>query len=163
MLCKHRHSNAFTMVEVLISLAIMGILLAALGTAFNASAINYRENREISMTMNSARQAMDRMVMLIRTGQPDPADTAAATCTLVAADGTDMTFSYNAGQKKLYCITGGQNRLLCENVTAMTFAKTTGKDSLNADCVKSVVIAMTVKAGDVSQTVSGAAVVRPNL
>jgi prepilin-type N-terminal cleavage/methylation domain-containing protein len=157
---RHQQSNAFTVVEVLISLAILAILLTALATAFNASSMSYRENRNIATAMNTARAATDKMVMLIRTGQPDPADTAANTCTLATSDGTDMTFSYNSGQKKLYCITGGQNYLMCENVSAMSFAKTLSSD---ASCVKSVLMSMTVSIGDVSKTVSAAVVVRRNL
>jgi type II secretory pathway pseudopilin PulG len=155
------------MVEVLISLVILGILLTALATAFNASAINYRENHNMSTVMNSARQALDRMTMLIRTGQPDPADTSLTTCTLMTADSKDVTFNFNSGEKKLYYITNDNTTdtdpLLCENVTALKFTKTLGKDSKGIDCVKSVVISMTVRIGDVSETLSAAAVVRPNL
>jgi prepilin-type N-terminal cleavage/methylation domain-containing protein len=157
---RHHGQSAFTLIEVLLSLAILGILLAALGTAFNASAMNYRENRNLSEAMNTARMATDKMVTLIRTGQPDPTDTAANTCRLVTADGTDMTFSYNSTQKKLYCVIGGANHVLCDNVTAMTFSKTLSGD---ADCVTRVLMSMTVQVGDVSKTVTSAVLVRKNL
>jgi type II secretory pathway pseudopilin PulG len=150
------------MVEVLVALAILGILLTALATAFNASAMNYRQNRGIAEAMNNARQAMARMTALIRTGQPNPADTSTDSCSLLSSSGQDITFRYVSSQKKLYCTVGDvmtqPANVLCDNVTALRFDKT-----IEGTDVKSVVITMTVTVGDVSETISSAAVVRKNL
>jgi prepilin-type N-terminal cleavage/methylation domain-containing protein len=153
--------SAFTMVEVLIAVTILSILLVAIATAFNASAMNYKENAGIAEAMNSARQALTRMTTLIRTGYPVPADTAANTCSLLTADGQDIVLSYDSAQKKLYYVTASTtdtDPVLCEHVTAMTFTK-----SLVAGDVQSVVINMTVTVNGVSETFSAAAVVRKNL
>jgi Tfp pilus assembly protein PilW len=156
------------MVEVLISLAILGILLTAIATAFNASAMNYRENSSIAEAIGSGRAALDKMTSLIRTsGNISTASEGASACSLVTADSHDITFSYNSTQKKLYYVTNYSTTdvdpVLCDNVTAMTFTKTLGKDSKGVDCVKSVVMTITVTVGKTSETLTAAAVVRPNL
>jgi prepilin-type N-terminal cleavage/methylation domain-containing protein len=162
----HKKHTAFTMIEMLLSLAILGVLLTAIAVAFNASAINYRQNSGIAEAMNSARQALARMTTLIRTGQPSSAIEAQGTCSLMTAPmpsdnvSHDVSFVLNSGQNKLYYndTTASTSNVLCENVTELTFAKTfTGAD------VKSVIITMTVTIGDVSETFTAAAVVRKNL
>ena len=42
-----KYERGFTLVELLLALAITGILLAAVAVAFNASVINYSENEDI--------------------------------------------------------------------------------------------------------------------
>jgi prepilin-type N-terminal cleavage/methylation domain-containing protein len=148
-------SSAFTMVEVLIAVAILSILLVAIATAFNASAQNYKENTGIAEAMNSARQALSRMTSLIRTGQPKPENEAVGTCSF---NGDTIVLSYDSANKKLNYTTGGATHVLCDHVTAITFTKTlTGAD------VKSVVINMTISVNGVSETFAAAAVVRQNL
>jgi len=39
-----KYSDGFTIVELLVALAIMGLLLAAVAVAFHASIVNYQEN-----------------------------------------------------------------------------------------------------------------------
>ena len=52
-----KHKRGFTIVELLLALAVTSILLAAVAVAFNASVINYRENEDIFTAVNSARHA----------------------------------------------------------------------------------------------------------
>ena len=68
----YNRPKGFTLVELLISLVIMGILLAAVAVTLNASAINYRENENVFRSINEARQALTRMTSQIRTGLVDP-------------------------------------------------------------------------------------------
>ena len=42
-----KHKSAFTLVEVLLSLAILGMLMAAVAVAFDASVKNYQVNEGI--------------------------------------------------------------------------------------------------------------------
>ena len=52
-----------------LSLAIFGMLMAAVGLAFNASAVNYSQNETMFKAMNTARQALLRITTEIRTAQ----------------------------------------------------------------------------------------------
>ncbi len=159
---EHRASSikhGFTVVELLIALAITGLLLVAVAVAFNASVINYRENEDIFKTINKARQALFRITTQIRTGLVDPTVLSEDRCKLLSADGSEITYRYDSADNKLYLHDHGTGTdyLLCDNVTAMTFQK--DNDTPTGD-VKSVQISMTVESGDVQQTVSAAAVIR---
>ena len=151
--------TGFSIVELLLALAIGAMLLVAVAVAFNASAMNYQENEAIFKTVNAARQALLRMTSQLRTSLPDPA-APANECTLITPNNESITYRYDNGDNKLYLDTNGNSYVLCEDVTAMTFTKTPTDDGL--DC-KSVQISMTVAHGNVQRTVSAAAVIRRNL
>lgn len=166
-----KHDNGFSLVEVLVALAISGLLLAAVAVAFNASVMNYQENENIFKTVNNARQALVRMTSQLRTAgyevAPDfwvAADPCAPSneCSFFTAGGDNITYQYRSADNKLYLITNsdGQEYVLCENVVAMNFIKT--PTDAGDDC-KSVQISMTVQSGNVQRTLAAAAVVRRNL
>ena len=160
------NERAFTIAELLLVLAITGLLLAAVAVAFNASIINYGENEDIFKTINKARQALTRMTSQLRTAQKDLVDPCAPDneCSFFTAGGDDITYRYNNGDNKLYLIDNlsGSNYVLCDNVTAMTFRKNTAVEEATI-YVKSVQISMTVVSGNTQRTVSAAAVIRRNL
>jgi len=158
-------NSGFTIAELLLVLAISGILLAAVAVAFNASIINYKENEDIFKTINNARQALFRITSQLRTGHwVNPSDPNNRCSFFTAdADGNEpITYEYRSADNKLYLITNsdGQEYLLCENVTSMSFNKTLTDDL--SDC-KSVQISMTVQSGNMQRTVSAAVVIRRNL
>jgi prepilin-type N-terminal cleavage/methylation domain-containing protein len=161
-----RRQTGFTLVELLLALAIAGMLLAAVAVAFNASAVNCRENEEIFKTINNARQAMFRMTTQLRTA--DAVDPSAPNneCSLITADGKNITYRYDSGARKLYLVTNydlsDADYVLCDNVTAMTCTKNSVVENMEVK-VKSVQISMTVASGDMHRTVSTAAVIRRNL
>jgi len=157
---KYKFSAGFTIAELLIALAIMALLLAAVATAFNASAINFKENENMFKAITAARNALLLITSQIRTGFVNPADLSQTTCTLECADGSNVTYRYNSGEKKLYLHNNNTNTdyLLCENVTAMTFQKE--KDDNTPPDIKSVQITITVESNNTQQTLSAAAVVR---
>ena len=150
--------------ELLLAVAIAGMLLGAVAFAFNASAINCRENEEIFKTMNNARQALFRMTSQLRTANMVDPNAPPNECSFFTAAGQDITYRYNSGDNKLYLVTNDDlfdsDYVLCDNVTAATFTKTRTDDGL--DC-KSVQISITVSSGDMQRTVSTAAVIRRNL
>ncbi len=155
-----KFTAGFTIAELLIALAITALLLAAVAVAFNASLTNYRDNESIFKTINTARQALFRITSQIRTGLVDPNDISnESRCTLLCPDNSEITYRYDSDEKKLYLHehSTGNDYVLCENVTAMTFKK---NNSTPSGDVKSVQISMTVQNGNVQQTVSAAAVVR---
>jgi prepilin-type N-terminal cleavage/methylation domain-containing protein len=154
--------KGFTIVELLISLAITAMIMTSVAFALNASFDNYGENKKIYQAVNNARQALTRMTSEMRTAMVNPANsTDQSFCTLTwlpDVSKPDVTYRYESDESKLYLNSGGVDYLLCDNVTAMTFKKDLNT-TVPAD-VKSVVISMTVQAGDVSQTLSAAAIIR---
>jgi prepilin-type N-terminal cleavage/methylation domain-containing protein len=160
---KTKLSTGFTIAEMLVTLAIMGLLLTAVAIAFNASAVNYRENEDIFKSVNAARQAMHRMITQLRTAEAVDPNTASNICQLILSDGsTVIAYRYAADEDKLYLDSGGNAYLMCDNVTAMTFTKNIALGTYGL-YVRSVLISMTVGNGNVSQTVSAATTVRRNL
>ena len=155
---KHNSSNGFTLVELLISLVIMGMLLAALAVAFNASMINYQENEKIFKTLNSARQALTRMTSQIRTGYVD-LNAPSNQCNLIADPNEDITYEFRSADNKLYLITNsnGNEYVLCDNVTDATFIKTPTTDGVDCESVR---ISLTINDGGYEQKLVAAAVVR---
>lgn len=156
----------FTLVELLLALAISAMLLAAVGAAFNASAINYRENEEIFKTINNARQALFRITSQLRTADAVDPNAPSNECTLMTSGGEDITYQFNSGDNKLYLVTNDDwsdsDYVLCENVTAMTCTKNAVLEDTIWK-VKSVQISLTVSSGDMERTIAAAAVVRRNL
>jgi len=157
-----QYRNGFTIAELLLALAITGLLLAAVAVAFNASIINYRENEDAFKTINSARQALFRITSQLRTANAVDPNSPDNECALITAGGDDITYRYNNGDNKLYLDSNGNSYVLCDNVTAMTFTKDTAVEETTI-YVKSVQISITVVSGNVQRTVSAAAVVRRNL
>ncbi len=159
-----KYETGFTIVELLLALAIASILLATIATAFNASIINYRENEDIFHVINSARQSLFRITSQLRTADAVEPSAPVNECTLITAAGDDITYQYNNGDNKLYLITNDDlsdpDYVLCDNVTAMTFTKTPTDDG--TDC-KSVQISITVTRGNVERKISAAAAIRRNL
>ena len=162
----NKYKPAFTMVEVLVALAISALLLAAVAFAFNASAVNYEENKNISTTLNTGRQAMLRMTTELRCATAVNPATPSNKCTFINSNGQDITYNYQSSEKKLYLTTTDgvfiRNSLLCENVNDMNFTlQTATKDGLTY--VKAVLISMTLQSEDFEQKISSAAVIRKNL
>ncbi len=162
--CNIEHRDGFTLIEILLALAIAGILLSAVAVAFNASMINYRQNEDIFKVINSARQSLFRMTTQLRTGDNVSVSDPNNRCSFFTAEDKNITYEYRSADNKLYLVTNDNlsdpDYVLCDNVTAMTFTKTLTDDGL--DC-KSVQISITVARGNVQRKVSAAAVIRKNL
>ena len=156
--------KGFTVAELLIVLFVMGMLMAALAVAFHASVNNFNENEDIYKAMNTARQALLRITGELRCAIVNH-DEPNNQCSMVTTDGRDITYQYNSDDNTLYLIvnsgpTTGTFKM-CENVTAMTFDRTTRTDDPTA--VRNVQISMTVTVGDNPRTLATAAVVRRNI
>ena len=161
-----KFTTGFTIVELLLTLAITALLLVAVAAAFNSSITNYQENEDIFKAVNNARQALFRITNQLRTANAVDPNSPNNVCTLITDGGDDITYQYNSGDNTLYLITNydatDDDYVLCDNVTAMTFKK----DTETADAttyVKNVQISMTVVSGNVQRKVSAAAVIRKNL
>lgn len=159
-----KYERGFSIAELLIALAITGILLAAVAIAFNAAAINYSENEDIFRTINNARQALFRITSQVRTATAVNPTSDSNECAMFTASLDNITYRYSGADNILYLIdnSSGDSYTLCDNVTAMTFTKNTAVEG-SVTYVKSVQISITVASGDAQRTVSAAAVVRRNL
>jgi type II secretory pathway pseudopilin PulG len=166
LLCKKTCGFGFTVVELLLSLAIAAILLAGVATAINASFTNYRENEDMFKAINNARQALLRITNDLRTADAVDPNSPANECSLITANGDDITYRYNNADNKLYLVTNydmsDPDYVLCDSVMAMTFTKQTFVDGSQTK-VRGVQVSITVSSGNAQQKISGAAVIRRNL
>ena len=163
-----RFIGGFTLAEVLIALAITGLLLSAVAVTFNASVMGYQENEDIFKTINDGRQALFRITTQLRTAADVDPCTPNNECSLHTANGDNITYQYNDTDSKLYLITNDDltdsDYLLCDNVTAMVFTKAKDVDSSTGlDYVKSVQISMTIQNNNTIKTFTAAAVIWRNL
>ena len=156
----HRSHTGFTLVEVLMSLAISALLLTSLAIAFNASATSYQENQATVEVVSNARQALVRMTTQLRTGSGIVFTESNTKCTFNTSDGTSISYEYSSADNKLYLESGGSDKLLCQNVTSMSF---TGALTAATTDYKSVQISMTVQSGNVQYPLCAAVVIRKNL
>jgi len=159
----NKNKSGFTIVELLIALAISGILLTAVALAFQSSMMNYTENEDIFKTINGTRQALCRITTQLRTADSVDPCSPGNQCRFYTPDGQLITYDYRSADQKLYLVSGGTDYLLCDNVTDMTFTKDVFNHDVFGPSVKSVQISMTVKNGDIENTISAAAAIRRNL
>jgi type II secretory pathway pseudopilin PulG len=161
----HHHRSAgrpaFTMVECLLGLAICALLMTAVAVAFNASIVNFQENERMYRTVNSARQALTRITMQLRTANNVCLVSPPNECAFETAAGEPITYEYRSADNALYLVMAdGSEYVLCDNVTAASFARTLTDDAL---ACKSVQISLTVADSGYETTLSAAAVIRKNL
>jgi len=154
--------RGFTIIECLFGLTISAMLLTAVAVAFNASAINFRENEDLFRAVNNARQALTRMTSQLRTGSKVLPTAPSNQCSFFTAANENVTYNWRSDEKRLYVKMNatGQQYKLCENVTAASFTKIPTDD--NTDC-KGVLISLTVQNGRFQRTLAAAAVIRRNL
>lgn len=155
------YRSGFTLVEVLISLAISALLMAAVAAAFNAAAMGYQDNRDIYNAINNARQALNRMTAELRTGYDVDANDPNTQCVFCLSDGTSVTYRWGyPSDSNLYLDKGSDTYTLCENVTDLYFDKSHIGDNGHS---KGVQIYMQVQTGSATQNLVAAAAIRRNL
>ncbi len=164
--CKKTRAFGFTVVELLLALSIASILLVGVATAIHASFINYRQNEDMFKAINSARQALLRITSDLRTADAADPLSPPNECSLITANGDDITYRYNNTDNKLYLITNNDltdpDYVLCDNVTAMTFTKQTVVEDSQTK-VRSVQVSITIARDNAERKISAAAVIRRNL
>lgn len=156
-----KRSKGFTLVELLLVLAISSMLMTAVAFAISAYSINYTENEAVFKTVNTARQALARITTDIRKAQTVYVDGETdQQCSLLTTTGSFIRYQFNIAEQKLYMETGSNSYLLCDNVTNMTFIKTKAASN---DFAKNVRISMEIVDGNATRKVAAAAVIRRNL
>lgn len=160
-----KFKNGFSLAELLIALVITAMLMVAVTFALSASMMSYRHNEDLFKAVNSARQALYRITTQLRTATAVDPNGSANECTFITAGSQNITYEYRNADGKLYLITNsnGQEYVLCDNVTAMTFTREIRVDDEGFTYVASVQVSMTLQVGDARRKVSAAAVIRRNL
>jgi prepilin-type N-terminal cleavage/methylation domain-containing protein len=168
---RRRTRSAFTLVEALVTLAILAVLLAALGSAVYAAMESFRENQRIATASQTARGLLQRMMREIRTAAA--VDANSTTITLIAppdANGLTMIqYQYDSANKRLNYkrtvygtttsyVACGDNGLL----TRFTISTQSGKDWQGLTCIKNIRIIMTLQLGPEAFTVTSSASPRRN-
>lgn len=162
--------QGFTLIEVLMSLVILAMLMAAVAVAFDASIVNFQANEGISKTVNTARAALLRMTTELRTAQGVAVigaggDPNSSQCSLITSDGSNITYRFASDEKILYLDdnTGGASYPLSRNVIAATFERAAVPGDPTA--IRNVRIVLTINddLGKTAQTLAAAAVIRRNL
>ncbi|MCE5276776.1 MAG: type II secretion system protein [Planctomycetaceae bacterium] len=92
--------RGFTLVEVLLTLAVLGIVLAGVAVALQAALTSYTQNNRIAAVAQTARAVMDRMSREIRTATNVNSTSTSLTIT-PPDDGSGL-------QTIVYQLTGGQ-------------------------------------------------------
>jgi len=161
---RSRRKTGFSLVETIIALAVLVMLMAAVGVAVHGSAMNCRANENIFKAISTARRAVMRITGDLRTATAVSDADPPSQCSMITSDGRDITYRFSSTDGTLYLDdnAAGTSYVLCRNVSAMTFTRTTVPGS-NPVKIKNVRISMTVTVGGVSQTVASAAVIRRNM
>ena len=154
--------HGFTLVELLMALAISALLLSGLGMAFNASMTSYTVNKDTYAGLNNARLALARMVSELRTGYWVDPNASPSQCNFYNASSRDLGYDYRSEDKTLYIVDHADDSdyVLCRNVESATFTKIPTED--NGDC-QSVHIDLTVSSGAIEQAFSQSVAIRRNL
>jgi len=170
----HCRAAGLSLVEVLISLAIVAMLLTATGIAFDAALKNYKINHDMASVSVSARNALYQMTSTIRSAwnldpatDPDDAIYVAVdgmSCSLRDSSDREIIYRYDDASRELQVNIDGaaQWYVMVENVFPVMlgdsiFTATYTPDGL---LVSRVEIRFQVSQEGLSRTISAAAVPR---
>ncbi len=160
------HKKAFTIMEMLVSLAVLGMLLAAAAAAVKACMDGYSENEEIATLTQSSRWVLNRIAKDVRSAAA--VDATSTSITVIPADTTTyslISYQYTgAGDLVLNrTATGGATESYTlisatgePKLTGFYVIQEIGQDSLGQTCTKSVTIrlSMEVDNQNTEQTIS---------
>ncbi|MBS3735013.1 MAG: prepilin-type N-terminal cleavage/methylation domain-containing protein [Phycisphaerae bacterium] len=103
--------HGFTLVEVLIALALFALLMAAMGTAVHGALDSHAENTDLASATQGARVALQRICHDIRTAASVDPYAGTGTLRLVPPEDVDaiqIDYVHDANEQQLlYCVTDG--------------------------------------------------------
>ena len=155
-----------SIVEVMISLAIVAMLLTAVAAAFTASSDLIDHNDQFFRASQAGRVSMNQMLTQIRraTDVGVAGNDIGVNYTDPNNVDRDVTYRYDPANKRLLLITNDittdPDYHLANNVTACTFSAETATDEAGVDHTVRVTISMTVAVQDNQIRLSGSAAVR---
>ena len=160
----NRRADGFTIVELLIALALTAMLSTAVALAFNASMQNYTRNESIFKAVTGARQAISRITTQLRTASFVEPNSPADQCNLITDSNDNLTYRFDANDMKIYLVTNDDTTdddyVLCDNVTDASFLKYPDTEGA---IVQNVQLSVTVEVAGFSRKFTSAAVIRRNL
>lgn len=147
-------SSGFTLVELLLGLAISAMLLAAIAAAVHASLMSYQENEKSASLTQTARAVLNRLVNDVRTAQA--VTSTETSLTIIPPDNgsgiTEVQYDFTGGQL-LYRVTqnGTQSsHVLVDGpagaganeaqISAFTVLREVGLDWQGFECTKSATV-----------------------
>lgn len=143
----------FSMVELLVALAIIAMLMVSLTAVLDAFLTSYRETETSAVGVQAGRSILARLANDIRTATA--VETTGASVTLVPPASRQLTqiaYTYDASTDQLTYQENGTDGNSTLSVlmgtskpviTGFTVSEVRGKDFQGTDCVKSVTIALT--------------------
>jgi len=168
--------RAFTIAELLLSLALLAILLAAIGAAVHASIHSYQENDKIATAAQTARSILYRLTKEVRTA--DAVDTTTSSVSIIPPDTTGVVIEYEFTGGTLYyrrIVNGSPSEhvLLGPSDAAVptgfvvsrvdgTVTRDVGGVPTVLVCTKQVTVTLSVDAGGEAYTVTASACPRRN-
>jgi prepilin-type N-terminal cleavage/methylation domain-containing protein len=166
-----KRAKAFSLVEVLLALALSAMLLAAVAAAMDASFWSYDQNERICDTTQTARAVLGRMANDIRTA--DAVTTSAGKITIIPpANGQGLTlieYVFANGALTMNRTVNGVVTIcpLLDNtgdvrVSGFTISSTQGLDYQGVTCTRSVTAHLTMTDGNQQFAVTASASPRRN-
>jgi prepilin-type N-terminal cleavage/methylation domain-containing protein len=167
---RQRKQTGLGLIELLISLAIVAMLLTAVGTAFSASSKIINENDQFQRASQGARVALHQILTEIR--RCDAVDISTHVVEVLRPESVRETgelsrrYRYDATTGRLLMAivhtdgTTSDEYVLARNISTLTFGKEMGVNSNNTACVVRATMTLTVSIGDNSVGMSGSAAPR---
>ena len=163
--------SAFSLVEILMALALSAMLLAAVAAAMDASFSSYDQNDRISDTAQTARAILGRMANDIRTA--DAVTTTAGRISIIPpANGLGLTlieYVYANGALTMNRTVNGVvtvcpllDKTGDVQVSGFTITSTQGLDSQGVTCTRSITAHLTMTDGNQQFAVTASAAPRRN-
>ena len=163
-----RRNPGFTLVEVLISLVIGMVVLAALYAVFTIQNKNFAKQEQIGEMQQIARTAMDSMAREITMAGYDPNQTTPANAGITAASATSLsftsdlngngdtadanesvTYAFDGANYRITRNTGGGAQPFAENIQGLTFTyyDAAGAVTATAADIRRIQISITARTG----------------
>jgi len=165
--------TGFTLIELVISVALLAILFTSVGAAVSASLHCATENTDLAALTQSARSVLNRMARDIRTAAA--VDAEYDTITIIPPAGSEaelIQYHYDAeqgvlyyrptigGETNSYALMGGSGAEV--QPVSCYFSYQLGQDYQGTECTKSVTVSLEIQAGANRRTVTASASPRRN-
>lgn len=155
-----QYKKGFTLVEILIALAVGALLLTAVMVAFNGAAISYSENQAISDAVTNARQFLYKIIQQLRTAESVDSVTDTQ-CSFTDDYGNNLNYSFDETNNSIKLTKDSTDHLVCGNVSGITFTETVSAEDPNI--VKSIRIDLEIFQNGSTRKLSAGTSLRKNL